>query len=162
MPGQILLLGSSIVSKWPSPRGLSVVNKGISGLLAQDLQEYATRALAYRGTPTTVLIYCGGNDVRAGTDPKEAADRIAQFVAAATKKWPASDIVLLAVLLSPSIRANPAYLRAAQSINRRLRLHVSKRPAVKMTAFSSENYAKDGTHLTMAGYRELTAHVFHA
>jgi lysophospholipase L1-like esterase len=160
MPEHILLLGSSIVAKWPAPQGLVVVNKGISGLLARDLDEYAARVLAYRGSPRTVLIYCGGNDVRAGTDPKEVSDHITRFVGAATKKWPAAAVVILEVLLSPSVRARPAYLRAARSINRGLRLYVSKRPAVELIAFSSENYTRDGTHLTADGYRELNSRVF--
>lgn len=159
---KILFLGSSIVSKWPPPQGMSSINNGVSGLLARDLKEYSKRAFASRYAPDTVVIYCGGNDVRAGTDPKEAAAHLVQFVDAATNKWPTANIVLLAVLLSPSVRANPAYLRTAQSINRRLRLYASARPAVKLTAFSSNNYAKDGTHLTAEGYRELNARIFSA
>ena len=160
MPARILLLGSSIVAKWPAPQGLAVVNKGISGLLARDLNDYAARVLAYRGSPSTVLVYCGGNDVRAGTDPKEVSDHITRFVDAVAKKWPAATVVILEVLLSPSVRARPAYLRAARSINRALRLYISKSPAIELIAFSSENYTKDGTHLTAEGYRHLNSRIF--
>jgi lysophospholipase L1-like esterase len=104
----IVFVGSSIFEQWESLSAqmepLPVLNRAIGGTTtAQQLALIKTLVLKYR--PRMVVLYCGSNDINAGTSASEIAANVRRFIEIVNARLPATQLVYASILRAPQKRA---------------------------------------------------------
>ncbi|HEX4608839.1 MAG TPA: GDSL-type esterase/lipase family protein [Urbifossiella sp.] len=167
--GGVVFAGSSTARLWKldeSFPGKGYVNVGFGGSELRDSTHFAARLIAPH-RPKAVVLYAGDNDVAAGRTPEQVAADFKGFVAAVRKDAPDCKILFLAVKPSPARwkqvdvqkKAN-ALVKSACDADPKL-AYVDVVPLMLGTDGTPvvDLYAKDGLHLSPAGYARWTAAV---
>ncbi len=167
--GGVVFAGSSSTRLWKldeSFPGKGYANVGFGGSELRDSTHFAARLIAPH-RPKAVVLYAGDNDVAAGRTPEQVAADFRAFVAAVRRDVPDGKVYFVAV--KPSIarwkkfddqkQAN-ALVKAACAADPKLgyidivplMLGPDGQPVADL-------YAKDGLHLSPAGYARWAAAV---
>ncbi len=102
-----LFIGSSQITKWNLPKETIVKRARVSReLSAVRLPQHASR----------IVVYCGSNDILHGIDPTE---NLLRFVERLCNTYPRSEIVVLAILLSPFAKPYHEVICRVNARNRR-------------------------------------------
>ena len=168
-PGGTFFVGSSTIRLWNLKKSFpdaGYVNVGFGGSEIRDCMHFASRIITpYK--PKTIVFYAGDNDVASGRKPEQLLADFKEFAAAIHKQLPDCAILFLAV--KPSVarwtqyekqkRAN-AMIEDYCGMNRRLTF-IDTAPLLLGSDGkpNPELYAKDGLHLSAAGYEKWTPHV---
>lgn len=138
-----LFIGSSQIAFWPLPKNAIVKRVHFSSELFGQLPINTNKRIG------RIVIYCGSNDILRGIDPIE---NILRFVDLLVETYPASEIIVLAILKSPrAFKFHDVITRA----NRRLKRGLpGKVPFLNLnrTLIYPKYYQEDGLHLNMDGY----------
>jgi lysophospholipase L1-like esterase len=170
--GGVVFAGSSSTRLWKldeSFPGKGYVNVGFGGSEVRDSTHFAPRLIAPL-KPKAVVLYAGDNDIAAGRTPEQVAADVRGFVAAVRKDAPDCKILFLPV--KPSIarwkkfdeqkKAN-ALVKAVCDADPKL-AYVDTVPLMLGPDGQPipDLYAKDGLHLSPAGYARWTTAVAEA
>ena len=138
-----LFIGSSQIAFWPLPKNAIVKRVHFSSELFGQLPINTNKRIG------RIVIYCGSNDILRGIDPIE---NILRFVDLLVETYPASEIIVLAILKSPrAFKFHDVITRT----NRRLKRGLpGKVPFLNLnrTLIYPKYYQEDGLHLNMDGY----------
>jgi lysophospholipase L1-like esterase len=119
-----ILLGSSIIERWPSPSDKhSLNNLGISGLTSGELMESYSRI---RIPPQqNIILYVGSNDITKNLPitTNEIYQNITEFINKIIKK---NNIFFVAILKSPE--RTREQIQKIDIINRKMREFSQKHP----------------------------------
>jgi lysophospholipase L1-like esterase len=151
----IVLIGSSIISKWKLNHifGFNKIkNNGISGLFTKNL--FKTH-LDFTN-PKYIIFYCGGNDLRNHISSSIIIHNTNNYIEFLISQYPNTKIILLSILLSPSAEndiiepINKWYHDIAiKYTNHIIYINVN----TKMN--KHDYYKSDGIHLNQIGYDKL-------
>lgn len=171
-PGRVVFAGSSSTRLWKlddSFPGKGYVNVGFGGSEVRDSTHFAPRLIAPL-KPRAVVLYAGDNDIAAGRTPEQVAADVKGFVAAVRKDAPDCKVLFIAV--KPSVarwkkfddqkKAN-ALVKAICDADPKL-AYVDVVPLMLGPDGQPipDLYAKDGLHLSPAGYARWSAAVAEA
>jgi lysophospholipase L1-like esterase len=167
--GGVIFSGSSSIRLWDLKKsfpGQGYVNVGFGGSEVRDCTHFAPRLITpYQ--PRAVVFYAGDNDIASGRTPEQVRDDFKAFCAAVHKDVPKCRILFVAV--KPSIsrwkkfdvqqKAN-ALVKAACGADERLGF-IDIVPAMLGPDGMPVPglFAKDGLHMSPAGYEKWTAAV---
>jgi len=165
--GGIVFTGSSSIVLWKVKEAfpdLPVLNRGFGGSVANDLIVYADRVvLRYR--PKLLVIYTGGNDLKAKLTPQEAFADYTKFLALVHDKLPQTRVIVNSVKFAP-VRA--ALMDATRQLNRLLENWTKEKTWTRWVESSNYLLGSDGQpnealfrsdrlHLNEAGYAKWNA-----
>jgi DNA-binding beta-propeller fold protein YncE/lysophospholipase L1-like esterase len=161
--GEVLFVGSSTIRLWnlsESFPDLKCTNRGFGGSQMTDLVHYADRIIVpYR--PRLVVVYSGDNDMASGKSPDQVLADVKSLVAAVHARLPPTRFVFISI--KPSIQRWQLY--ETQRDTNRLIAEFTKQDQrlgfFDITASMlgpdgsprPELFAKDGLHLSPAGYK---------
>ena len=155
---KILLLGSSIVSRWKNCQipGYTVVNKGVPGLVTGAMfSSFYEKKIFTKNNYEYMVLYCGYNDLKEGVDDKEVIKNIRRFIALFQAKFPSTKILVLSILTSPE-NHRLDIIDDIRSINRSLKqIDGVKYINVNRELSRPTYYLEDGVHLNSAGYNKI-------
>ena len=151
----VVLLGSSIISKWKLNHifGFNKIkNNGIPGLFTKNLFKIHHDFT----NPKYIIFYCGGNDLRNHISYSIIIHNTNKYIEFLMTQYPNTKIILLSVLMSPSMiniiiePINKWYHDIAIKYpNHFLYINVN-------TIMNKHDYYKsDGIHLNQIGYDKL-------
>lgn len=161
-PGGVLFIGSSSIKRWnlaESYPDRGYLNRGFGGSQIADSTHFADRiVIPYK--PKTVVMYAGDNDLAGGKSPEQVAKDFSAFVAKVHAALPDTKIVFIAV--KPSI-ARWKIVDKVRDANRRIAATCAKNNKLAFVDIDKpmigddgmprgELFAKDGLHLSPAGY----------
>jgi lysophospholipase L1-like esterase len=167
--GGVVFAGSSSTRLWKldeSFPGKGYVNVGFGGSEVRDSTHFAPRLITPH-RPKAVVLYAGDNDVAAGRTPEQVAADFKGFVAAVRRDLPDCKVYFLAV--KPSI-ARWKKLDDQKKANARVKAVCDADPKLGFIDIAPrmlgpdgqplpELFAKDGLHLSPAGYARWSAAV---
>jgi hypothetical protein len=153
-----ILLGSSIIERWPSDK--YSLNLGISGLTSGELMESYSRI---RIPPQqNIILYIGSNDItNLSITTNEIYQNITEFINKIIKKN--QHIFFVAILKSPD--RTRQQIQKIDTINRKMREFSQKHPQnihfcnLNRELSSTKNYLPDKIHLSETGYSILSKHL---
>jgi lysophospholipase L1-like esterase len=159
----VLFAGSSSIRLWDVAKsfpGLAVVNRGFGGSQIADSTHFADR-LIQKHKPRVVVFYAGDNDIAAGRSPEQVLADFKAFVAKVREGLPQTKIIFISV--KPSLarwkqfetqqKANALVEAYCKGDERLLFVDVAKPMLGADGKPRPELYAKDGLHMTEAGYK---------
>jgi len=162
-----LMVGSSIILRWPTDRD-RVVNRGQHRLKTDVLPTYLTVVLDQLEAPRDVdlvVFYAGGNDLRATTapDPRAVAEVLTAAVETVYCQCPYARVLLLAVMKGPRLVGLERGV-LVDAVNAELRAFAATRPWIQYVDTNADlrphHYLDDGVHLREEGYAVLNALCF--
>ena len=169
-----LMIGSSIIARWPPFSLLGgdqdrVVNRGQDRLKTDVLPTYLTCVLDQMdGTPSHVVFYCGGNDLRrlhpSSTESVDGVGKaLVHGVETMRARFPSATVLLLSVMHGPRLRAL-GMVPAADAVNAQLTALAANDPWIQYVDTNAvlrpHHYLDDGVHLREEGYAVLNALCF--
>jgi len=162
----VLFLGSSSIRLWNLPNffgNTKTINRGFGGSEISDSIHFANRiALNYK--PRVIVFYAGDNDIA----KKKTAERVVKdfktFADLVHKKLPKTRLVFIPI--KPSLSRWKLWPEM-KTANDSIRAHCEKRTHLEFADIITpmlgtdgkprpELFAKDGLHLSKAGYKEWT------
>jgi lysophospholipase L1-like esterase len=161
--GGIVFTGSSSIRLLSLPKvfpGLKALNRGFGGSHISEVNHYLDR-LVLRHAPSTVVFYCGGNDLWDKKSPDQVEEDFTEFRTRLFAKVPEAKLIVMAIRPSParvSIRAVEA------AMNGRFKKAADADPRITYVAGSwdrfledagkpePELFVADGLHMSDAGY----------
>ena len=158
-----LLLGSSIIEKWPNNQILpNSENLGISGLTSNQLIESYSSDILKNKKNKNIILYIGSNDIthNPNISPNEIYKNITEFISQIQIQI--QNIIFVAILKSPK-RTIPQKNKI-DIINRKMREFSQKHPNIYFCNLNRElsspkHYLSDQIHLSESGYSILSHHV---
>jgi lysophospholipase L1-like esterase len=165
----VMFVGSTTIASWNLKEDFTeykTINRGIQGALIQDTTYYADRLIVpYK--PSTIVFYCGENDVFFGMRPEMVASHFSNFVASVHGSLPDTHIIFL------SIRPNIARWHVAPATfetNKRIQAMTAKDPRLHFVDLTPALLGPDGKpmrrmlgddfqHPSRDGFQTLTAMV---
>jgi lysophospholipase L1-like esterase len=159
MQKRTILLGSSIIERWPSDK-YSLNNLGISGLTSGKLMESYSRIKI--SPQQNIILYIGSNDITKNLPitTNEIYQNITEFILKIMKK---NNIFFVAILKSPDRTSEQ--IQKIDTINRKMREFSQKHPQniyfcnLNRELSSTKNYLPDKIHLSETGYSILSKHL---
>jgi lysophospholipase L1-like esterase len=166
--GAIVAAGSSTIRLWTSMASdlapHTVLNRGVSGFVAEELLHYTDR-LILQYKPKSVLLYVGDNDLAERIEPADILVWYKKIVAKIRAQN--SGAVIYVVSVKPSILRWGLWPKS-QEVNKLLAAWAkSERKMVYIDAASGllgtdgtpkpEYFAEDELHLSQAGYKKWAA-----
>jgi lysophospholipase L1-like esterase len=159
MQKKTILLGSSIIERWPSDK-YSLNNLGISGLTSGELMESYSRIKI--SPQQNIILYIGSNDITKNLPitTNEIYQNITEFILKIMKK---NNIFFVAILKSPD--RTREQIQKIDIINRKMREFSQKHPQniyfcnLNRELSSTKNYLPDKIHLSETGYSILSKHL---
>lgn len=161
--GAILFIGSSSIRGWRSVADdfpeHTVINRGFGGSIIADSTAFADRiVLPYK--PSTIILYAGENDLKAGLTPEEVAEDFKTFVTRIHQELPETRIAFISMKPSPSRAALLEAMRKGNAlINQYARdtervdyIDVFHPMLNKEGQARDELFVKDKLHLNADGY----------
>lgn len=161
--GGIVFTGSSSIRMLSLPKvfpGLKALNRGFGGSHISEVNHYLDR-LVLRHEPSTVVFYCGGNDVWDKKSPEQVEEDFTEFRTRLFAKVPGARLIVMAIRPSPA-RVSIREVEAA--MNARFKKAAEADPRITYVAGSwdrfledagkpqPELFVKDGLHMNDAGY----------
>lgn len=166
--GGVVFVGSSSFKHWPRMAEdfseIPVINRGFGGSKIADSVFFADRiVIPYE--PKVVVLYAGGNDLRAGQEPDQLLANYQAFDERVRTALPKATIVH--VSLNPFVKLMDKDDKIRE-VNRRLEAYVKSQPnMIFIDSYSRllgedgrprpEFMWKDGLHLNEQGYGEWKA-----
>ena len=101
--GGIVFVGSSSVKRLDIPKvfpGLTALNRGFGGSHISDVNFYIEQTVL-KYEPSTVVFFCGGNDLWSGKPPAQVKRDFQEFTGRLFKRVPDAKLIVLAVRPSP-------------------------------------------------------------
>lgn len=161
--GGVVFVGSSSIRKWDLAKSfpkLEALNRGFGGSEVADSLQFADRIiLIYE--PRVVVVYAGDNDVARGKRPQQVRDDFEKLVRKIHTALPETKIVFIAI--KPSIArwklvdtmraANRLIHELAEADKRLVFVDVDKPMIGGDGKPRRELFARDGLHLSAAGYK---------
>ncbi|WP_417739403.1 GDSL-type esterase/lipase family protein [Rosistilla oblonga] len=168
-PGGIVFTGSSSVRMWDLKKSfpeLQLVNRGFGGSEIADSTEFASRFLIPH-KPRQIVLYAGDNDIAKGKDAAAVIEDFQQFVNTISTALPETKIAFLAI--KPSISRWKLW-PTMKAANDGIAAICEADPKLDFIDISPDMFgddgkpdpalfAKDGLHMTPAGYERWTARV---
>lgn len=167
---ELLLVGDSITQGWESdgaavwarslaPRG--AINLGVSGDQTQHVL-HRLQSGAYDALPARVIVVMiGTNNTGSGQASEQVADGVTAVVRECRARWPAAQVLLLAIFPRGDAPDDPLRVRNAAA-NRLLEQRLAGLPQVTWLDFGAlflradgtlrRDLLPDGLHLSEAGY----------
>jgi len=168
-PGEILLVGSSIFSRWTNVvcdlAPLPVTNRAFGGSqTSHQLMFFDQVVLPCR--PGLIVWYCGSNDIKEGKHPLSVLQKVEEWLGKVAQTDPSIRVLLVSVIRSPQKRRD-GQLETVDAVNlgyeglsqtRPGIFYVDVNPALQNSTGEAraELYIEDGLHLSVEGYRQLT------
>jgi lysophospholipase L1-like esterase len=163
MPGEVLFVGSSSISRWDLTKyfpDVKSINRGISGSeLGDTVRLFDRLVLPY--APRLIVVYAGDNDVADGRTAEDVALQFEHLVAKVHETLPGTRLVFIG--LKPSIlRWNMVErMRLANNIIRNYCEHDDRIAFIDVDGAMlgwdekprHELFAADGLHMSAEGYR---------
>lgn len=159
----MLFVGSSSIRLWKTREAfpdLPVINRGFGGSHIADVNHYFDR-IVKPYEPSLIVLYAGDNDVAAGKSPEQVEDDFKTFAALVEQHLPQTQVIYLAIKISPSRAAKwlPRMLDANERIHRRCDagakltyVDVAQPMLEDRIKPRAAYYREDGLHLNDRGY----------
>ena len=165
--GGVIFAGASSIRMWDLKKSFpdaGYVNVGFGGSEIRDCTHFAPR-LVTPFQPKAVVFYAGDNDINSGRKPEQVLADFKEFVAAVRKEAPKCRVLFVAV--KPSI-ARWAKFDEQKKANAMVKSYCDRDEKLAYVDIVPvmlgadgkpivELYAKDGLHLSPAGYEKWTA-----
>lgn len=164
--GQILFVGSSSIRLWDLPKwfpNLDAINRGFGGSeIADTLHFYDRIVVPY--APRAIVMYAGDNDLSRKKTPAQVHAAFQEFVSKVHQDFPETSIIYIAVKpslkrwnLVEQVRATNALIAKQAEADPKLTLLDIDAPMIGVDGTPKpELFAKDGLHLSEAGYQFWT------
>jgi lysophospholipase L1-like esterase len=164
------MVGSSIFRKWTNCvtdlAPLPVRNRAFGGSKTED-QLFFFDQIVPSSRAALVVWYCGSNDVNAKRTPEDILKNTKEWIGRTRAALPQSRILLVSVIRAPQKR-DDGLLRQVDEVNKGLIQLAATFPGVAYTDVNPaletpagepviECYVSDKLHLTLEGYRRMTA-----
>jgi len=161
--GGIVFTGSSSIRMLSLPKvfpGLKALNRGFGGSHTSEVNHYLDRVVL-RYEPSTVVFYCGGNDLWDKKTPEQVEEDFTELRTRLFAKLPEARLIVMAIRPSPA-RVSIREVEAA--MNLRFKKAAEADPRITFVAGSWDRFLedagkpqptlfiKDGLHMSDAGY----------
>ena len=149
-----ILLGSSIIERWPSDKYIPISLN--LGLTSREIMHSYNRIPPQKN----IILYIGSNDITKNIETNEIYQNITEFIMTIMKN---QHIFFVAILKSPN-RTKPQ-IQKIDTINRKMREFSQKHPQnihfcnLNRELSSPKNYLPDKIHLSETGYSILSKHL---
>jgi lysophospholipase L1-like esterase len=159
-------VGGSTIRLWDLKKSyprLNAVNSGFGGSEIRDVTHFADR-LVFKHQPFGIIFYAGDNDINSGRTPEQVVSDFKAFADAAHAKLPETHIYFISIKPSP---ARWAQFEKQSKANELVKSLCEKCGWVSYIDLVPhllgadgkpipDLYAKDGLHLSPAGYEVLS------
>lgn len=161
--GGIVFTGSSSIRMLSLPKvfpGLKALNRGFGGSHISEVNHYLERCVL-RYEPSTVVFYCGSNDVWDKKTPEQVEEDFTEFRTRLFAKVPEAKLIVMAIRPSPA-RVSIREVEAA--MNLRFKKAAAADQRITYVAGSWDRFLEDagkpqpklfivdGLHMSDAGY----------
>jgi hypothetical protein len=168
-PGGVLLVGSSIFKRWTNAVSdlapLPVVNHAFGGSQTSHQLMFFDQVVP-PCRPGLIVWYCGSNDIKGKKDAVSILSRTGEWMNKVKQMDPATGILLVSVIRAPQ-KHRDAQIDIVDAVNRGYKeiartkegvFYVDVNPALQSLTGESraELYVKDGLHLNVDGYHQMT------
>lgn len=161
--GGIVFTGSSSIRMLNLPKvfpSLRALNRGFGGSHISEVNHYLDRCVL-RYEPSTVVFYCGGNDVWDKKTPDQVEEDFTEFRTRLFAKVPEVRLIVMAIRPSPA-RISIRKVEAAMNLRFKKAAEADKRISYIAGSWDrfledagkpkSEFFVADGLHMSAAGY----------
>jgi len=160
-----VFVGSSTIRLWDLKKSfprLNAVNSGFGGSEIRDVTHFADR-LVFKHKPYSIIFYAGDNDINAGRTPDQVLTDFKAFADAAHAKLPETHVHFISIKPSPARWAKYDIQTKANELVKALCEKNDWLSYIDLVPLllgddgkpRAELYAKDGLHLSPAGYEVL-------
>jgi lysophospholipase L1-like esterase len=161
--GGIVFTGSSSIRMLSLPKvfpGLEALNRGFGGSHISEVNHYLDRCVL-RYAPSTVVFYCGGNDLWDKKPPEQVEEDFTEFRTRLFAKVPEARLIVMAIRPSPS---RESIRETEAAMNLRFQKAAEADPRITYVSGSwdrfldaagkpvPELFVADGLHMSDAGY----------
>ena len=168
-PGGVLLVGSSIFKRWTNAVSdlapFPVTNRAFGGSQTSHQLMFFDQVVT-PCHPQLIVWYCGSNDIKGKKDAESILGRTEEWISRVKQIDPAMEILLVSVIRAPQ-KHRDAQIDVVDAVNRGYEeiartkegvFYVDVNPALKSLTGESrvELYVKDGLHLNVEGYHQMT------
>ena len=168
-PGGVLLVGSSIFKRWTNAVSdlapLPVTNRAFGGSQTSH-QLISFDQVVPPCRPGLIVWYCGSNDIKGKKDAASILGRTGDWMNKVKQMDPAAGILLVSVIRAPQ-KHRDGQVAVVDEVNRGYEeiartkegvFYVDVNPALQSLTGESrvELYVKDGLHLNVEGYHQMT------
>lgn len=161
--GGIVFTGSSSIRMLSLPKvfpGLKALNRGFGGSHISEVNHYLDRCVL-RYEPSTVVFYCGGNDLWDKKSPEQVEEDFTEFRTRLFAKVPGARLIVMAIRPSPA-RVSIREVEAAMNARFKKAAEADKRITYVAGSWDRflgdagkpqpELFVADGLHMNDAGY----------
>lgn len=168
-PGGVLLVGSSIFKRWTNAVSdlapLPVTNRAFGGSQTSHQLMFFDQVVP-PCRPVLIVWYCGSNDIKGKKDAASILGRTGDWMNKVKQMDPATGILLVSVIRAPQ-KHRDGQVAVVDEVNRGYEemsrtkegvFYVDVNPALQSLTGESrvELYVKDGLHLNVEGYHQMT------
>jgi lysophospholipase L1-like esterase len=161
--GSIVFTGSSSIRMLSLPKvfpGLKALNRGFGGSQISDVNHHLDRCVL-RYEPSTVVFYCGGNDLWDKKPLDQVEEDFTEFRTRLFAKVPEVKLIVMAIRPSP---ARESIREVEAAMNLRFKKAAEADPRITCVAGSCDRFldaagkpvpelfVADGLHMSDAGY----------
>jgi lysophospholipase L1-like esterase len=165
-PDSVVFAGSSTVRLWDLNKSfpaMKTVNSGFGGSEIRDVTHFADR-LIFKHKPDMIIVYAGDNDLNSGRTPDQVCADFKAFVEAAHAKSPKTPVWFISIKPSPArwvqydaqTKANTLVKALCEKDDWLGYIDVVPLMLGEDGKPRKELYAKDGLHLSPAGYEAVS------
>jgi lysophospholipase L1-like esterase len=165
-PDSVVFAGSSTVRLWDLTRsfpGMKTVNSGFGGSEIRDVTHFADR-LIFKHKPDMIIVYAGDNDLNSGRTPDQVLADFKAFVEVAHAKSPETPVWFISIKPSPARWTQYDTQTKANALVKALCAKDDWLGYIDVVPLMlgedgkprKELYAKDGLHLSPAGYEAVS------
>ena len=168
-PGGVLLVGSSIFKRWTNAVSdlapFPVTNRAFGGSQTFHQLMFFDQVVS-PCRPRLIVWYCGSNDIKGRKDAESILVRTEEWISRVKQIDPATEILLVSAIRAPQ-KHRDAQIDVVDAVNRGYEeiartkegvFYVDVNPALQSLTGESrvELYVKDGLHLNVEGYHQMT------
>ena len=168
-PGGVLLVGSSIFKRWTNAVSdlapLPVTNRAFGGSQTSHQLMFFDQVVP-PCHPGLIVWYCGSNDIKGKRDAASILGRTEEWINRVKQMDPTTGVLLVSVIRAPQ-KHRDAQIDVVNAVNRGYEeiartkegvFYVDVNPALQSLTGESrvELYVKDGLHLNVEGYHQMT------
>ena len=168
-PGGVLLVGSSIFKRWTNAVSdlvpFPVTNRAFGGSQTSHQLMFFDQVVS-PCRPRLIVWYCGSNDIKGKKDAESILVRTEEWISRVKQIDPATEILFVSVIRAPQ-KHRDSQIVVVDAVNRGYEeiartkegvFYVDVNPALQSLTGESraELYVKDGLHLNVEGYHQMT------
>ena len=168
-PGGVLLVGSSIFKRWTNVVSdlapFPVTNRAFGGSQTSHQLMFFDQVVS-PCHPKLIVWYCGSNDVKGKKEPQSILQRTEEWLDKVMKYDSSIQVLLVSIHRCPQ-KHRDAQIDVVDAVNRGYEeiartkegvFYVDVNPALQSLTGESraELYVKDGLHLNVEGYHQMT------